>query len=328
MYVDKKLEGVNAVQTLARLNRIHPGKPLPFVPDFRNEADAIADAFRPWYNTTISEPVDANTLYTFQGNLQSAGVFTTSEVDHYWAVFADTAPNERKGNGALYAALEAPLGRFNDDLDDGACEQFRSDLDAYVRCYSFLSQVATWTDADLEKLYVIAKSLEAVLPRRPNDGAMDLGSEVELTHLRIEKQGDFNSSLIADADGADPLVVYPGGGSAGTGDPEKDWLSAIVNRLNEKHGLSLSLTDALLFEQFKDDWTGDPEIQAAAKANDLDNFMIVFTKQFMNVVLSRMDANADIFKAILDDDAFAKDLQISYGRDVYRELTEEQGDAT
>ena len=116
----------------------------------------------------------------------------------------------------------------------------------------------------------------------------------------------------------DPLDPYPGGGSTGTGHPEKERLSAIVDRLNEKHGLNLSLTDALLFEQFKDDWTGDPEIQAAATANDLDNFMIVFAKKFMNVVLSRMDANADIFKAILDDDAFAKDLQNSYGRDVYR----------
>lgn len=320
MYVDKKLEGVNAVQTLARLNRTHPGKPLPFILDFRNDAEAIAEAFRPWYDTTISEPVDANTLYTFQGNLQSAGVFNSGEVDHYWTVFADTAPNDRKGNGALYAALEAPLARFIDDLDDDTREQFRSDLDAYLRGYSFLSQVAAWTDPELEKLYVFAKSLKAVLPRRPNDGAMDLGAEVELTHLRIEKQGEFDTSLAGDTETPDPLDPYPGGDSTGTSTPEKDRLSAIVNRLNEKHGLNLSLTDALLFEQFKDDWTGDPEIQAAAKANDLDNFMIVFTRKFMNVVLQRMDANADIFKAILDDDAFAKDLQSSYGRDVYREL--------
>ena len=209
MYVDKKLEGVNAVQTLARLNRTHPGKPLPFVLDFRNDAEAIAEAFRPWYDTTISEPVDANTLYTFQGNLQSAGVFNTAEVDHYWTVFADTAPNDRKGNGALYAALEAPLARFTDDLDDDTREQFRSDLDAYLRGYSFLSQIATWTDPELEKLYVFAKSLKAVLPRRPNDGAMDLGSEVELTHLRIEKQGEFDTSLAGETGDAGPARPVP-----------------------------------------------------------------------------------------------------------------------
>jgi type I restriction enzyme R subunit len=249
-------------------------------------------------------------------------VFSTAEVDHYWTVFADTAPNERKGNGALYAALEAPLSRFSDDLDDDTRERFRSDLDAYIRGYSFLSQIATWTDEELEKLYVFTKSLKAVLPRRENDGAMDLGSEIELTHLRIEKQGEFDATLAGETGGEVPLAVYTGGGSTGSGDPETERLSAIVNRLNEKHGLNLSLTDALLFEQFKDDWTADPEIQAAARANDLGNFMIVFTKKFMNVVLSRMDTNADIFKAILDDDAFAKDLQTSYGRDVYQELTD------
>jgi hypothetical protein len=85
--------------------------------------------------------------------------------------------------------------------------------------------------------------------------------------------------------------------------------------------INLSLTDALLFEQFKGDWTADPELAAAAGANTFDNFMIVYAKKFMDVVLGRMDANADIFKAILDDTSFATDLQASYGRQVYAALT-------
>ena len=72
---------------------------------------------------------------------QSAGVFSTIEVDHYWEVFAEVAPQARKGNGALYSALAGPLERFTDDLDDGAKEQFRGDLDGYLRAYSFLSQI-------------------------------------------------------------------------------------------------------------------------------------------------------------------------------------------
>lgn len=97
-------------------------------------------------------------------------------------------------------------------------------------------------------------------------------------------------------------------------------LSAIIDRLNERHGLNLSLTDALLFEQFKGDWLDDHELSDQAKANTFDNFMVVFERKFMAVVLARMDANADLFKAILDDKGFAADLQASYGRDVYATL--------
>src|SRR5690606_6397498 len=124
-YVDKKLEGVNAVQTLARLNRSFPGKGQPFILDFRNDAKTITDAFRPWYDTTVVEPVDANILYRFQGTIEAAGVFDQTDVDHYWELFAPVAVNDRKGNGALYAALAGHRQRFADDLDEEEQDQFR-----------------------------------------------------------------------------------------------------------------------------------------------------------------------------------------------------------
>jgi hypothetical protein len=186
------------------------------------------------------------------------------DVDRYWPTFAGIAPHERKGNGALYAALATPLARFTDDLDDAEQDRFRRDLDAYRRAYSFLSQIVTWTDADLEKLYVFARSLAANLPRPASEPGIDLGSEVELTHLRIETRGEFVAS-VDDSETGEPLVALPGAGSGSRGDPEKERLSAIVSRLNERHGLNLSLTDALLFEQFKGDWTKDPELAAAGR---------------------------------------------------------------
>jgi type I restriction enzyme R subunit len=320
MYVDKKLEGVNAVQTLARLNRSMVGKPQPFVLDFRNDADAITEAFRPWFDTTTVEPVDPNLLYRLQGNLQAAGVFDQTDVDHYWEVFAPVAVNDRKGNGALYAALAGPRQRFTDELDDEEKAAFRSDLDSFGRAYSFLSQVVEWTDAGLEKLYVFARSLLLDLPAPPGAAALDLGSDVELTHLRIEVRGTVDAA-IGDND-APPLDPFPGGGGVAA-DPETERLSAIVDRLNDKYGYQLTITDALLFEQFRGDWAADSELVAAAKANTFENFMILFAQKFMNVVLGRMDANAEIFQAILDDTGFADDLKASYGRDIYIQLNDD-----
>lgn len=322
MYVDKKLEGVNAVQTLARLNRSFPGKGQPFILDFRNDAETITEAFRPWYDTTIVEPVDANVLYRYQGNLQASGVFDQTDVDHYWEVFAKVAANDRKGNGALYAALAGPRQRFEDDLDEEEQDRFRSDLDAYCRAYSFLSQIVDWTDPDLEKLYVFSRSLLADLPRREGATGIDLGSEVELTHLRIEARGTVDAGI--DDNDAVILEALPSAGSNAAREPETERLSAIVERLNEKYGYQLTLNDALLFEQFKGDWTADDELAAAARVNTFENFMIVFARKFMSVVMGRMDANEDIYKAILDDEPFASGLRSEYGRDVYRELRGEE----
>ncbi|MDP9419438.1 MAG: type I restriction endonuclease [Actinomycetota bacterium] len=316
MYVDKKLEGVNAVQTLARLNRTHPGKTDAFILDFRNDPETIAEGFRPFYDTTIVEPVDGNVLYSYAGAIESTGVFTVADVDNYWSVFCLVTPDQRKGNGALYAALAGAVERFKAELDEDAQERFRSDLDAYIRAYSFLSQIVTWTDNDLEKLYVWAKSLQSNLPKRPNDGSLDLGAEVELTHLRIEKAAEVDASLAGTQVEEEALSALPGAGGSAP-DPQTERLSAIIERLNERHALNLTITDALLFEQFKGDWLADPELAAQAKANTLDNFLIVFAKKFLSTVLSRMDANADIFKAINDDKGFADDLKASYGREVY-----------
>lgn len=247
-------------------------------------------------------------------------MFDQTDVDHYWEVFAPIATNDRKGNGALYNALAGPRHRFTDELDEEEQEQFRSDLDSYCRAYAFLSQIVDWTDADLEKLFVFARSLAADLPARPGAAGIDLGSEIELTHLRIESRGSVDAAIGDNATG--PLDALPGAGAGSSGDPETERLSAIVDRLNEKHGYQLTLTDALLFEQFKADWADDPDLVAAAKANTYENFMIVFATKFMSVVLGRMDANADIYAAILDNQGFANDLKSSYGRDLYQQLHE------
>lgn len=247
------------------------------------------------------------------------GAIVDAEVDAYWAAFSEVAPNQRKGNGALYSVLDPAKERFG-TLDDDAQEELRAHLDAYIRAYSFLAQIVTWTDGDLEKLYVYAKSLRSVLPARPNDGSLNLGSEIELTHLRFEMSDLLNASVSGDDANVEPGNAMPGGANPRQGDPERARLSEIVDRLNEKYAQGLTITDALLFEQFKGDWEADPELAEAAKANDLDNFMLVFVKKFFDTVFARMDTNEAIFKAINDDDHFADELKSIYGREVYDEL--------
>jgi type I restriction enzyme R subunit len=317
MYVDKVLTGVAAVQTLSRLNRTMAGKEDTFVLDFRNDAEEIREAFRPFYDVTEAVPTDPNLLYDAERAVRAPDVIHDDDLETYWRAFAALPPGE-KGNAALNAALAVPLARF-DALDDENAEEFRDALDAFVRLYSFLSQVVTFTDPDLEKLYVFTKGLRSCLPPRP-DGSVDLGSHVELTHLRIEKEAEVNATLADEDPETEPLIGYPGGGRGPMSDPETEHLSEIIARINERHGLTLSLTDALLFEQYEGDWTSDPELAAQARANSLENFGLVFDKKFFDTIFKRMDSNEAIFKMINDDAAFAYSLREIYLRRVYDAL--------
>lgn len=161
MYVDKKLADVHAVQTLSRLNRVYPGKDETMVLDFENEAEDIQKAFQPYYERTVlSEGTDPNLLYDHQRRLLDAGLFSEDELDAFAAVYFDP----RADQSQVYGLLEPVRDRYTDELDEAAQADFKSQLNDYVRFYSFLSHVPRFTDADLEKLYHFARLLARYLP--------------------------------------------------------------------------------------------------------------------------------------------------------------------
>jgi type I restriction enzyme R subunit len=167
MYVDKKLGDVNAVQTLSRLNRTHPGKRSTAVLDFVNDADAIRQAFEPYYETTLlSEQTDPNLLYELQRRLADFPVYTEAEV----AACAKVVFDPRASQDRLYAVL-APVVDRAKGLGDEERAEFRGQLSDYVRLYAFLSQVLPFKDTDLEKLYQFARHLRCafhvIRPRIP-----------------------------------------------------------------------------------------------------------------------------------------------------------------
>jgi type I restriction enzyme R subunit len=146
MYVDKKLGGVNAVQTLSRLNRTASAKDGTIVLDFANEADEIQKAFEPYFETTLlSEATDPNLLYETQARLLGFPVYTESDVNAFARVYFDRKATQDQ----LYASLAPLKDRFK-TLPSGEQHDFRSQLTDYVRLYAFLAQVLTFADADLE----------------------------------------------------------------------------------------------------------------------------------------------------------------------------------
>ena len=305
MFVDKPLVGLAAVQTLSRLNRIHPDKTDTFVLDFRNEAAAITEAFKPWYEATVAVPTDPNTLHDMAGRLLGLQVMGMDEARQVAALIADRTVKPG-GHGAVYALLAPPVERFR-ALGPEEQREARDALDAYVRAYAFLSQVVEFGDAGLEALYLASRALAAELPS-DGGGRLDLGAEVQLTHLRLEKTG---SGSITPDGGYGPIEsLYSGQGKQVA--EEKAHLSTIIEVLNERFGTVLGTADQLFFDQLEETWMADPHLVDQARANPIENFRLVFQPQFLKTIVGRMDDNEDIFKRILDDDAFQAAVMSHY----------------
>jgi len=313
MYVDKVLTGLNAVQTLSRLNRIlPPEKEDTFVLDFRNEAEEIQEAFRPWYEATEAVPTDPNLLYDTHRALWDFGVLREDEIET--GLQALLAVTETSGHGAVYAALDPARARFL-ELDEEVQDAFRDVLARFVSLYAFISQIVAYVDRQLERDYLYARALLACLPGQAAE-RLDLGSEVELTHLKIAQTYEGSASL--DEGGGEVVAIFSGRGPEH--EPESEHLSRIVDVMNERFGLELGDADQLLFDQFEESWAADETLVARARNNDFANFRLVFDRTFLDTVVRRMDDNEDIFKRILDEPTFRQTVLDHYAERLYGRL--------
>ena len=312
MYVDKVLTGLNAVQTLSRLNRTYPGKDDTFVLDFRNDLDEIQEAFRPWYERTDAVPTDPNLLYDTHRALWEFDVLREEEVEA--GVQALLTVTETAGHGAVYAALDLARARFV-GLDEEVQDAFRDLLGRYVSMYQFVSQIVGYVDRQLERDYLYARALLAYLPGQAAE-RLDLGAEVALTHLKIAQTFEGSGSL--EEGGGEVVAIFSGRGKQHELDAAH--LSTIVDVINERFGLELGDADQLLFDQFEESWAADETLGAQARANDFQNFRLVFDRQFLSTIVGRVDQNDAIFKKILDDEDFKQTLLEFYAAKLYERL--------
>jgi type I restriction enzyme, R subunit len=298
MFVDKTLVGLAAVQTLSRLNRIHPEKTDTFVLDFRNEADDITEAFRPWYETTVALPTDPNLLHDLAARLLSLQVLDDAEARAVASLIADRTV-KIGDHGLIHALLGPAVERFKAKTVDEQAET-RDALDQYVRAYSFLSQVVEFGDVGLEALYLASRALITLLPP-DGGGRLDLGSEVILTHLRLEKTSE-TQAITPDAGVGELQAIYSGRGPED--EPAMEHLSTIIEVLNERFGTTLGTADQLFFDQLEATWLDDQHLMDQARANPIENFRLVFNDIFIKSIVDRMDDNEDLFKKVLDEPGF------------------------
>lgn len=305
MYVDKRLAGIQAVQTLSRLNRTHPLKEDTFVLDFVNDREEIREAFKIYYEgAQMGEEVDPARMYAIKGDLDASGVYLAEEVERFSAVYFK--PKQRQSaqdHQAMNAALDPAVSRFTvlqRDKEKEA-ELWRGKVQALRNLYAFLSQVIPYQDSDLEQLYVFLRHLAAKLPRRRGGPTYQFDDDVRLEYYRLQKISEGSISL---REGQARALDGPTEVGSGLVRADEVPLSQLIDLVNERFGTDFNQADQLFFDQIVEAAITDGGLRQAAAVNPEDKFELVFRNLLERLFVERMDQNEEIFVRYMNDAPF------------------------
>jgi type I restriction enzyme R subunit len=270
--------------------------------DFANEVDEIKAAFEPYYETTLlSEAKDPNLLYEVQTRLCAFPVYTDGDVNAFAKVYFDPKATQDR----LYAVLSPVVERFKDLAQDER-HDFRGQLTDYVRLYAFLSQVLTFADAELEKLYVFARHLRRLLPPDKNELPIEVQQNIDMESYRIQQTGSGKIALDRRAGILDPVGTK---GGYGLTPEEVEALSRIIAELNERFAMNLGPEHRVTLAHMMEKLDDDAALEAAARVNTRENVRLTFDHKVENVIQEIVETNFDLYKRITDDPAFGDALK-------------------
>lgn len=318
MYVVKKLAGVQAVQTLSRLNRRAEGKTRTFVLDFANEEGDIFEAFKPYYEATpVGENADPQKLNDLQHQILSWAIFAEADVRAFSSVWYGKKRDHTGGDHKRMNAILDPCVETFKLREEAEREEFRGKVTAFRNLYSFLSQIIPYQDSDLERFYTFIRNLLTKLPP-PNDAVtFSLDDEVALQYFRVQQMSDGSIDL-TEGD-VDPLKGPTDVGTAARKDEEVN-LSSLVDKLNERFGTDFTEADQLFFDQIEASAVQDAKIVEAVKANEFANFEAFFKRVMDDLVINRMDGNEEIASRVMTDPAFRDLTQTHLAKKIYAGL--------
>jgi type I restriction enzyme R subunit len=287
IFIDKKLSGVQFVQTLSRLNRTCAGKTDTFVLDFANDTAEVVEAFQPFYTSTeLSGETDPNKLYDLQTKIRGFNLFTKYMVDEFCRLFY----NERETDEMLQPALNRVVEKWNEIGNPEQKNEFKSLIQSYIRLYGYISQIITFEDVELEKLFIFLKYVNKKLPKG-DSSLVDISGAVELSSLRIQKIGEYRLSLQDEKGVLDPMTAE---GYGKRQEEPMDFLSKIIRKLNEIYGAELTEEHRLDLKNVQTRIHADPGLRAVmtgdnSETNKRRKFEEVIGSIFLSYVNDRVD---------------------------------------
>ena len=299
MYVDRKLAGLQAVQTLSRLNRTKPGKDRTYILDFQNTIEDIQTAFRPFYEVTALEAMsDPNQVYELEGRLFKFGILDREEIERFAETFYK-GPLSGSDRARLEGLVRHAVARYEAEDDEGKQEEFRQLLRSYTRFYSFVAQVIHLEDTGLEKLYSYGAWLSRLLPNR------DVPSDIEITDdmlllqaFKIVQKEEGTASLSPGE--MEPLKAISEFGAKPYSEDEKKELSEIVKAFNDRHGTEFTEADMIRFEQVNREVL-DEDMTEMLRNNPPDVVYAAFRDAFFQGAIRMFQRDNDMRNIVLTD---------------------------
>lgn len=325
MYVDKRLDGVQAVQTLSRLNRMHRGKTAPFVLDFVNEAEDIYTAFKPFYDgTSLQEKADLHRLEELKHELDNAQVYHWPEIEAFAEVFYKP-PQHRssRDHQRLEQLIQPSIQRFNELEEEQQKAEFRAKLQGYVSIYSFMSQIMPYDDRELEMLYSFSRFLLPHLKIDRDTTVIHPGDEIDLEYYRLEKQWSGEIKL---KDDEQVGVRSPTDVGTGKAKDERAPLSEIITILNDRFGTAFTDEDKPFFEQIHEKAMKDDTVIQTAEANPEDKFKLGIQKLIKDLIIQRHAENDDIVTRYVEDEEFQRVAFNVLASSIYRSIRQQKTD--
>jgi len=305
MYVDKSLGGVNAVQTLSRLNRtLPPQKEETMVLDFANDVEAIKKAFEPYYEETLlSEATDPNVLYQKQEQLEGFELYTEADVEAFARVFF--APKTTQDQ--VYAQLQPVVDRAK-ERENHERADFRHTLNEYVRAFAFLSQILPFADQDLMKLYEFARNLRRLIPVEHEQLPVEVQRNIDIDSYRIRETSKGSIKLESKIGQLQPMGQKGLGGSS---EEELEPLSLIIQELNERFGLNLGPEHQVTLSQMMDQLDSDKSLDSSARVNTRENVRLTFNHKVDAIIQGIVERNFDLYKLITDNKSVGEAVRTS-----------------
>lgn len=264
MYVDKSLGGVATVQTLSRLNRTTKGKQDTFVIDFVNKQENIQKDFQDYYQSTIlEEGTDKQKLYNLKYEIERADVFTQDDVKYFIELFV----RKKVKSEVLSPFFKKIVDENYLPLTDEEKDKFRKNVNKYVRQYSFISQIITFIDTELEKFYLFNKLLFKYLPYEVQTLPLEVTQMVNMDKFKIQEEE--NGSILLNPE--DSILENPqGDGHKGKTEEPKEVLEKIVQEINDKYAIDLGDDDKVVQQMFET-LKKDSALMASLRADNIED---------------------------------------------------------
>ena len=322
MFVDKKLRGVKAVQTLSRLNRTTSGKKDTFILDFVNSAEDIQAAFQPFYEeTTLNEEININLIYDTQSKLRKYNVYNQEDIDQVLKLVRRAQNRQDEKLLGRISSLFKPVIQRYEELPKDTQYQFRVTLRNFGKWYSYISQLDRTFDMQLLEENIYTNYLLKFIPREQRE-KVDVADKVKLEYYKLQKEFSGDIFLVAE-DPESGKLTNKQQIDAGIKPPdERDSLDEIIHRMNERFPDDFTEKDKVLLEALYRSFENDPDMKVVsmAKTNTQEMFVEnLFKDVFQDKVMAEYDQNQQAFEKLVGaDDAYYKLVYTLLAKDLYK----------